>query len=71
MHSILEDDGTYMMIQICNPPFSCNIDIQVGQVFLEMRVPSGYCLKDQQNQARENKLPDTQVLMEIIVLTHK
>lgn len=71
MYSIQADDGTYMMIRIYNAQFSCNIDIQVGQAFLEMCVPSGYYLKDQQEEDRVNNLPYMQVPKEIIVSSHK
>lgn len=70
MYPILVDGDIYMRIQICNPLFSCNIGIQVGQVFLEISAPSGYCLKDQQKKVRVYKVLYRQALKEIMVLTH-
>lgn len=62
--SILVDDGTYMMIQIYNHQFSCNVGIHVRQVFLETFVPSAKIL------ARVNKFLYMKALKEIIVGSH-
>lgn len=71
LHSILVDDDIYMKTQIYSLLFSCNNDIQVGQVFLEMHVPSDYYLKDQQKKVQIDKVQYKQALMEIIVLSRK
>lgn len=69
MQTIQVDDDIYMRNQIYNPLFSCNIDILVGRVYLEMSAPSGYCLKDQQKKVKFDKFQYRQV--EAGVLFHK
>lgn len=65
------DDDIYMRSRIYNPLFSYNTDIPVGQVFLEMRVPSDYCWKDQRKKVEFDTLQYRWVLPDTSVLSRK